>query len=595
MSTGPKTEAAFIQGNQSTVGHDASHGTQHSALFYLFQEVSKLASPIHKSFPDTNSPSTWLNDTYRQSSLIVNEEEEDSHSFQISNSSYQHSLSHMVPHNQMKKMKEESHSKVTTLVESHSKCNSPWKVLSLINLQCEKLLHHSDAEKSDPSLMLSATTLGHSIDRALAATASVTNQRVRGDCISADAFMQSVLICEKKEIPASVSAVEDVRVCSRGASSYKAKCCVKNSVQLKTAEKTDTVRPELEEENATASYQPPHRDKRDDNFTDNRQFKWNQELKKCCFSREQDILNVPCSQNVSSQKTHISNASHATQLTFNSSVDASIYLTTPVLALDHNANLALSTEAKCDTVSSPQSASRSFSFTEKCHSPPKQDHKITTSQLECALAATVEKLHPVAQLKGSSCNGETNPTPSAPSKPEPRPVKTEETVPLSTQQWRTKTPRKQPHPSRSADIQDPEFQGVTFRMDTELDDSREQCRLLITSKYSKELCKIVRKPRLRTRASQKSIKTSSSDEDSDSTTSVFSKVCASCCTRKTPMWRDAEDGTPLCNACGIRYKKYRVRCVNCWHIPRKEGNSNSSCLKCGNFVRLTSAQRKHTT
>ncbi|KAG7236759.1 hypothetical protein INR49_029527 [Caranx melampygus] len=60
------------------------------------------------------------------------------------------------------------------------------------------------------------------------------------------------------------------------------------------------------------------------------------------------------------------------------------------------------------------------------------------------------------------------------------------------------------------------------------------------------------------------------------------------------MWRDAEDGTPLCNACGIRYKKYRVRCVNCWHIPRKEGNSNSCCLKCGNSVRLTSAQRKHT-
>ncbi|TMS23958.1 GATA-type zinc finger protein 1 [Larimichthys crocea] len=133
-------------------------------------------------------------------------------------------------------------------------------------------------------------------------------------------------------------------------------------------------------------------------------------------------------------------------------------------------------------------------------------------------------------------------------------------------------------------------------MDTELDDSREQCRLLITSKYSKELCKSVRKPRLRTRTSQKSLKTSSSDEESDPTTSVSKgKVCASCCTRKTPMWRDAEDGTPLCNACGIRYKKYRVRCVNCWHIPRKEGNSNSCCLKCGNFVRLTSAQRKHST
>ncbi|KAI9545700.1 hypothetical protein NQZ68_034470 [Dissostichus eleginoides] len=133
-------------------------------------------------------------------------------------------------------------------------------------------------------------------------------------------------------------------------------------------------------------------------------------------------------------------------------------------------------------------------------------------------------------------------------------------------------------------------------MDTELDDNREQSRLLITSMYSKELRKSVRKRRLRTRKSQISLKTSSSDEETSWMNSVSKgKVCASCCTRKTPMWRDAEDGTPLCNACGIRYKKYRVRCVYCWHIPRKEGNSNSCCLKCGNFVRLTTAQRKQST
>ncbi|TNN83628.1 GATA-type zinc finger protein 1 [Liparis tanakae] len=131
-------------------------------------------------------------------------------------------------------------------------------------------------------------------------------------------------------------------------------------------------------------------------------------------------------------------------------------------------------------------------------------------------------------------------------------------------------------------------------MSRELDDNREQCRLLITSNYSKEIRRSVRKPRLKKQTCQKSSKTSSSDEDSYPTASGSKvKVCASCCTRKTPMWRDAEDGTPLCNACGIRYKKYRVRCVKCWHIPRKEGNSNSCCIKCGNFVRLTSAQRKH--
>ncbi|XP_037619747.1 GATA-type zinc finger protein 1 [Sebastes umbrosus] len=575
MSSGPMTQAAFIQGNQSTIEHDASH----SALFYLFQEVSKLASPIHNSFLDTNSPSTWLHETSRKGPFIVKKEEEDAHPFQISNSSCQHSLSRMSPYNQMKKVKEESHStKVTTLVEPHPKCKSPWKVLSLINLQCERLLHQRDVEESDPSSVSSTT-------KSSTATADVTDQGDGGDCVSVECTLRpSLLVYERQEIPACVSFVEDMRGdCSRGA--YKPQGCVKDSevgccVQSQTAEKADTVSV----------------------FSVKRQFEWNQECKRDRFSSQQDILHASFSENVSSQ-THIPYASLNAQLTFNSNEDTSVALSKPALTLDHNANLVLTTEPPCDTQlplpSSgvlPTSQSFLFSTTEKCHSLAKHNNKITASKPECTHAHIEEKCPPVAQLKSSSYTGETTPSPSATPKPEPRPVQKEEIAAPSTQQWRTKTPRKQPHPSRSANIQDPDFQGVTFRMDTELDDNREQCRLLITSKYSKELRKNVRKPRLRTRTSQKSLKTSSSDEDGYLTTSVSKgKVCASCCTRKTPMWRDAEDGTPLCNACGIRYKKYRVRCVNCWHIPRKEGNSNSCCLKCGNFVRLTSAQRKHTT
>ncbi|XP_045072563.1 uncharacterized protein LOC123485603 [Coregonus clupeaformis] len=197
----------------------------------------------------------------------------------------------------------------------------------------------------------------------------------------------------------------------------------------------------------------------------------------------------------------------------------------------------------------------------------------------------------------------------------------------SNPMWRTtKAPRKQPNPSRSVDVGDPDFQGVTFRMQTELDDSREQYRLLITSrKYSEEPSSgpTRRSPRAgRSRSSQSSMRTSSSEESNPSSNSTtylgglwhkaylfvlivtpFSpsenKICASCCTRKTPLWRDAEDGTPLCNACGIRYKKYKVRCLQCWHIPRKEGNSNSCCFKCGNLLRPTASTppdrgREHT-
>ncbi|KAG8014864.1 GATA-type zinc finger protein 1 [Nibea albiflora] len=481
MNTGPKTQAAFIQGNQSSVEHDASH----SALFYLFEEVSRLASPIHDGFLDARSPSAWLNETSRQSPFLVKKEEEDAYSFQVSTSSYQRALSRVFPYDQVKKAKEEScSSAVTTVVEPHRpEATSPWKVLSLINLQCEKLLHHSDAEEADQS-----SKLHHLKDKASTAAANVTDQG---------------------GFPACISPEDD-------------ECYVKCHVQSQRH-----VGPELVEEPASSEPQ----------ISVNRQFEWNQE----CLSSEHGVVNEA-----------FSDAS----LTFNSNDSASAAPSKPTLTLDHNGNLTWTAEP-CDL---------------------SLDDSVTASESERARDGTEE-----------------NSSPST-SKLEPRLVEKEEAAPPSSQQWRTKTPRKQPHPSRSADIQDPDFQGVTFRMDTELDDSREQCRLLITSKYSKELCKSVRKPRLRTRTSQKSLKTSSSDEESDPTTSVSKgKVCASCCTRKTPMWRDAEDGTPLCNACGIRYKKYRVRCVNCWHIPRKEGNSNSSCLKCGNFVRLTSAQRKHTT
>lgn len=48
---------------------------------------------------------------------------------------------------------------------------------------------------------------------------------------------------------------------------------------------------------------------------------------------------------------------------------------------------------------------------------------------------------------------------------------------------RRRTPRKQAHPARSADLQDPGLQGVMFSMHPELDHSTDQCRLLITSNY----------------------------------------------------------------------------------------------------------------
>ncbi len=64
--------------------------------------------------------------------------------------------------------------------------------------------------------------------------------------------------------------------------------------------------------------------------------------------------------------------------------------------------------------------------------------------------------------------------------------------------------------------------------------------------------------------------------------SAKTKTCASCDTKKTPLWRDADDGTPYCNACGIRFKKYRIRCPACLYVPRKdEKTADNSCFMCG--------------
>ncbi|XP_067314911.1 GATA-type zinc finger protein 1 [Pseudorasbora parva] len=162
---------------------------------------------------------------------------------------------------------------------------------------------------------------------------------------------------------------------------------------------------------------------------------------------------------------------------------------------------------------------------------------------------------------------------------------------IQTLSWdgHRRTQRKQPRPTRSPDPQDPDVQGVTFTMYPKLEGSKDQSKLIITSNYSEEMRRLRRSRSSRCRSLQTSQRSSCSEEESDSCGLSRSKICASCCTSKTPLWRDAEDGTPLCNACGIRYKKYRVRCHQCWNIPKKEANTNLKCLKCGDVLKLKSS------
>ncbi|KAK9712269.1 DNA-binding transcription repressor [Basidiobolus ranarum] len=60
------------------------------------------------------------------------------------------------------------------------------------------------------------------------------------------------------------------------------------------------------------------------------------------------------------------------------------------------------------------------------------------------------------------------------------------------------------------------------------------------------------------------------------------KCCASCAVKHTPCWRPGwSEHIPLCNSCGLRYRKTKIYCHNCLYIPlRTELNSSSECRKC---------------
>lgn len=131
-----------------------------------------------------------------------------------------------------------------------------------------------------------------------------------------------------------------------------------------------------------------------------------------------------------------------------------------------------------------------------------------------------------------------------------------------------KRPRKQLNPHRGAEKVDPQFEGVTLKFQIKPDSS-----LQILSSYS-----------LACSSGSQSPPTgpAGGPEANQGGSEVLGpRRCASCMTQRTPLWRDAEDGTPLCNACGIRYKKYGTRCSSCWLVPRKNVQPKRLCGRCG--------------
>ncbi|XP_052609724.1 LOW QUALITY PROTEIN: GATA-type zinc finger protein 1 [Peromyscus californicus insignis] len=128
-------------------------------------------------------------------------------------------------------------------------------------------------------------------------------------------------------------------------------------------------------------------------------------------------------------------------------------------------------------------------------------------------------------------------------------------------------PRKQLNPRMGIEKVDPRFKGVTLEFQIQPDSS---LQIVPTYSLPGRSC-LQRLPA----SPSKALVSPGGNE------ALGPRRCASCRTQRTPLWRDAEDGTPLCNACGIRYKKYGTRCSSCWLVPRKSVQPKRLCGRCG--------------
>uniref|UniRef100_A0A8C9ILQ3 GATA-type domain-containing protein n=1 Tax=Piliocolobus tephrosceles TaxID=591936 RepID=A0A8C9ILQ3_9PRIM len=129
-------------------------------------------------------------------------------------------------------------------------------------------------------------------------------------------------------------------------------------------------------------------------------------------------------------------------------------------------------------------------------------------------------------------------------------------------------PRKQPNPCRSTEKLDPGFEGVTLKFQIKPDSSLQiipTYSLPCSSRSQESPADAVEGPAAHPRGTE---------AHSAGSEALEPRRCASCQTQRTPLWRDAEDGTPLCNACGIRSLEWRRELR--WGSPNQ-----SMCNQCG--------------
>ncbi|XP_054319709.1 GATA-type zinc finger protein 1 isoform X1 [Pongo pygmaeus] len=104
-------------------------------------------------------------------------------------------------------------------------------------------------------------------------------------------------------------------------------------------------------------------------------------------------------------------------------------------------------------------------------------------------------------------------------------------------------PRKQLNPCRGTEKVDPGFEGVTLKFQIKPDSS-----LQIIPTYSLP-CSSRSQESPADAVGGPADHPGGTEAHSAGSEALEPRRCASCRTQRTPLWRDAEDGTPLCNAC----------------------------------------------
>lgn len=314
-----------------------------------------------------------------------------------------------------------------SFTEAFSMLNSsPWEVMSLINLQCERLLHSGGAHGEEEASQTDKNNIDtKSKDRdvthewSMFPSASITsNVSLRADA------MEHAIECDiSRFVPRVIDSPDHMDVCASETGESVIIKAVKDLAELITNSTGDCL--------LSSSVV---REERTDNFL-----------------VETSVLPLDLSKKVEICEQAIENGECVKEMASVSSISEAPP-SSEISSVDFTSLVAEKYEASC------------FSFN-------------GGENVECDGALVFETPPPRTDLNNNledEMLQEGEKTPAV----------------ISAQtKWgnQRRTPRKQAHPVRSADLQDPGLQGVTFSMHSELDHSTDQCRLLIASNYRQKL------------------------------------------------------------------------------------------------------------